>query len=266
MAIFKKKTYTPADFARLQQKGYTYNKYSKLIKLLRHEDISVTLMAEDALQQLISSEDEKKKRIALFKAYPALYDKLIKKLEAVQSSNPSLKKVESILLNLKQDTTTLRAEREAERQEIETLRALLVEKGVSRAHLKNAKDLKALLEPNESIECAIGEGQRGTLISVNDYSLYTNKSIYIFRGLANQEGWGSITKMGYDAIHDIEDVGILIKKNKYRVSGKHDNAFSFTVAHNHPILGQLAKYGTDEVKDTMKRLGLMSGDTMAGQG
>jgi hypothetical protein len=174
-------------------------------------------MAEDALQQLIGSDDEKKRRIALFKAYPALYDKLIKKLEAVRSSNPSLKKVESILDNIKQDTATLRAEKEAEEQEIKTLHALLVEKGVSRAHLKNAKDLKALLEPNESIECAIGEGQRGTMVSMNDYSLYTNKSIYILRGLANHERWGSITKMGYDAIHDVEDAGILIKKKQ--VSG-----------------------------------------------
>jgi hypothetical protein len=216
-------------------------------------------MAEDALQQLMSSEDEKRKRTVLYKAYPVLYDKLIKKLEAVRSSNPDLTKVESILLNLKQDTAALREERDAERQEIEALHALLKAKGVGAAHFKNAKDLKALLEPDESIECALPEGQRGTLMACYDYSLYTNKSFYFLRGLANHKDWGSITKMGYDAIHDIEDVGILIKKNKYRVSGKHGNPFSFTVPRDHPMLGQLAKYGTEEVKGTLKRLGLITG-------
>lgn len=250
MAFFKK-TYTSTDFTRLGQK----HNYRKLVQLLGHKDLSVVAMAEDALHQLISDEDEKKHRAALYKAYPALYDNIIKKLEVAQKSNPNLRNVTPIIGAFIQESEPVRTKKKIEQQEIEALCTLLKEKGVTQLCAKNLGDLKARLEADEMIECATQDGQRGGLVACFDYSLYTNKNMHILRGFANHKDWGRFEKISYDAIHDIKETGVFIKK--YQVVGKQVDTFSFTVGRDHLLLRQLAKYGREEVKDTMRQLGLL---------
>ncbi len=249
---FSKKIYSSTDFDRLRQK----HKYIKLAKLLKHKDTSVATMAEESLHELINNDDEREFRRELYETNPDLYDNIVKRLEAAQSSNPNLD-----VHVLVQEREPLRMKKQAEQEEIERLGNLLRELGINHLCDKNVRDIRALLEPNESIECATAEGTRGNLIPRSDYALYTNKNLYFLRGLANDENWGTVEKISYDAIHDIKEKGILTKK--YEISGKIDDVFSFFVDRDHQLLKQLGKYGTEEVKNTMRQLGILEEESIA---
>jgi len=255
MAFFKK-TYTSIDFNRLRQK----RNYSRLAKLLRHKDISVASMAEEALQELINSKDETKYRTELYETFPVLYDKIIKRLEAAQLSNHNLN-IEPIVRVFVQDSEPLRTRKQVEQQEFEDLSNLLKQKGVTNFCDKNVKDLKALLGPNESIECASEEGSSGTLIDRRSFFLYTNKHIYFLLGLANHEDWGTISQKRYNAIYDIKEKGILTKQCE--ICGWGDDVFPLIVGRDHLLIKQLGKYGTERIKKTMRQLGVLEEESIS---
>ncbi|MEE8323181.1 MAG: hypothetical protein V3R57_06135 [Candidatus Bathyarchaeia archaeon] len=253
---FSKKIYSSTDFDRLRQK----HKYIKLAKLLRHKDTSVAAMAKESLNELINNDDEREYRRKLYGTSPHLYDKIVTRLQAAQSSNPNLD-VGHIVLVLVQEREPLRMKQQAELEEIERLGNLLRELGIDALDDKNVRDIRALLEPNESIECAFLDGTRGNLLKRSDYALYTNKNLFFLQGIADHADWGTVDKTSYDAIHDIKEKGILIKK--YEISGKSDDVCSFTVDRNHQLLKQLGKYGTEEVKNTMKQLGILDEESIS---
>ena len=242
---FFKKTYTSSDIDELREKP----NYQKLAKLLKHKELPVAKMAEGALHQLIESDTETERRKAVND-----YMGLVKKLEAAEQSRPDLN-IEPIVRVFVTEYDRRIREAQAEQEEVDRLSELLTQVGVHHHHDSNVRSLKALLEPDEQIESASHEGQRGTTIVRHDFCLYTNKGLYFLRGLSNHSDWGTIQRFGYDCFKDIKEKGLL--KNKYEISGEEDDAFSSTFFSEDPLLKQLAKYGTPQIKDTLRQLGLL---------
>lgn len=213
MGIFKKNI-TLQYVRKLHQKRF----YSKLIKLLGHEDPSIVERAEMALCELATDEDEKQERSMWSKDLN--YDPVLEQLESPKYSEHQ----EAIYPLIK-----------ALRQEMQVkfkLRYYLEELGISGFPEKFIEDLEKHLDSDEKIEY-VGGGGEGEAWGSKQGIFVTNKGIihYNYGG----HGFNKFVPIKYDSITEVkrgsENIKIIAGEGYVRFSITEKELISHIARH-----------------------------------